>query len=107
MDSSAPETETRAAVREVVAPLWCEALAVPEVSDDDDFFALGGHSLAALHVISTVEQTYGVELAGPRDIWENPTLGAFVSAVAAAVAGRVPAPPADGRAAAAATGTGE
>lgn len=78
---------TRTAVRDVVAPLWCEALQVPEVADEDDFFALGGHSLAALHVMTTIEQTYQVELGGVRDIWENPTLGEFVAAVAALVTG--------------------
>ncbi|MFD9906168.1 acyl carrier protein [Streptomyces sp. NPDC059063] len=74
-------------VRDVVAPLWCEALNVPEVADEDDFFALGGHSLAALHVLAAVEDAYQVELGGLRDIWENPTLGAFVAAVAALVDG--------------------
>ncbi|MFJ8795277.1 phosphopantetheine-binding protein [Streptomyces sp. NPDC102462] len=90
MEKSAAGTaaeSTRAAVRDVVAPLWCEALQVAEVSDEDHFFALGGHSLAALHVMTTVEDTYRIELGGVRDIWENPTLGEFVAAVAALVTG--------------------
>ncbi|WP_172384300.1 phosphopantetheine-binding protein [Streptomyces sp. MNP-20] len=82
----ATRTTTTTAVRDVIAPLWCEALNVPEVADGDDFFALGGHSLAALHVMAAVEQTYQVELGGMRDIWENPTLGTFVAVVAALVA---------------------
>ncbi|MGI5378902.1 phosphopantetheine-binding protein [Streptomyces sp. CA-251387] len=81
------QAATLTAVRDVVAPLWCEALQVPEVADEDDFFALGGHSLAALHVMTTIEQTYQVELGGVRDIWENPTFGEFVAAVAALVTG--------------------
>ncbi|MEW2528666.1 acyl carrier protein [Streptomyces sp. NPDC047071] len=82
----ATRTTTATEVRDVIAPLWCEALNVPEVADGDDFFALGGHSLAALHVMGAVEQTYQVELDGMRDLWENPTLGAFVAVVAALVA---------------------
>ncbi|NJQ03743.1 acyl carrier protein [Streptomyces zingiberis] len=112
MESSAACPDTRAAVRETVAPLWCEALAVESASDEDDFFALGGHSLAALHMIGAVEDVYGLELNGTRDIWDHPTLGAFVTMVAGLVANHRPSGPdgpagPDGRAPATpAAGTG-
>jgi acyl carrier protein len=57
-------------------------LPVEDLADDDDFFALGGHSLAALAVVVRIEEETGVELS----------LGSFVeqatiAAVAAAVTG--------------------
>jgi acyl carrier protein len=63
--------------------LWCAALNVSVVADTDNFFSLGGHSLVALHLIDSVEQSFGVELGGMRELCENPTLAEFVSLVTA------------------------
>lgn len=70
-------------VRHTIAELWREALNVTEVTDTDNFFDLGGHSLIALNVMADIEERYGIELDGMRDIWENPTLEQFASLVAA------------------------
>ncbi|MBL1069002.1 phosphopantetheine-binding protein [Streptomyces sp. 7-21] len=75
-------------VRKRVAELWCEALNVAAVSDTDDFFALGGHSLVALNVIASVEEEYGIELDGMRDIWEHPTFAEFTSLVVTRISAR-------------------
>ena len=42
--------------------LWAEALDVAEVAPDDDFFALGGHSLAAVRLIGRLRAELGVDL---------------------------------------------
>jgi acyl carrier protein len=49
------------AVRAVRAA-WSEALGVADVEDEDDFFALGGHSLLVVEVVEAVERATGVEI---------------------------------------------
>lgn len=71
------------AIRQYVMQLWCTALNVGTVADNDNFFSLGGHSLLALLLIDSVEQSLGVELGGMRELCENPTLAEFVSLITA------------------------
>jgi acyl carrier protein len=86
----APRTEAERAVAEI----WAEVLGVERVGVDDDFFALGGHSLRATRVVSQVRRALGAEVP-VRTLFEAPTLGGFVAAVARAAAlpggGAVPA----------------
>jgi len=51
-----------------VAEAWKTVLRVPEVSVTDDFFAVGGHSLAAMRVVGNLRAKYQV----------NVTLAAFL-----------------------------
>src|SRR5439155_1105218 len=46
-----------------LAQLWEEVLAVRPVGVRDDFFALGGHSLAAAQLFSRIERRFGKRLA--------------------------------------------
>jgi acyl carrier protein len=46
-----------------ISVLWGEYLNGCEVGPDDDFFALGGNSLAGIKIIQRVSQDYGVELS--------------------------------------------
>ena len=74
----APETAPTAPSPrdEIVAGIWAEALEVAQVGPEDDFFALGGHSLPALRVIGEVRARLGVEVA-LRDLFEAPVLARF------------------------------
>lgn len=56
-----------------VAEVWQEILGVDRVGADDDFFALGGHSLAAVQIGTRVKSRLGVEL-DLRAFFENPTV---------------------------------
>jgi thioesterase domain-containing protein/acyl carrier protein len=47
---------------EVVADLWRHVLGVQEVGRDDDFFELGGDSLAAEELFSSLAAEYGIEV---------------------------------------------
>lgn len=42
-----------------LAGIWQEVLGRPYIGRDDDFFALGGHSLQAMRVAAAVEDLYG------------------------------------------------
>jgi amino acid adenylation domain-containing protein len=81
--SSAPGVPGGAGFSEreaLVAAVWEEVLGVAVKRRGDDFFALGGHSLAVLRVLARLRDETGVELRA-RQFFEEPT----VSAVAAAV----------------------
>lgn len=74
-----------------VAQLWAEVLKVPVPAAGDDFFALGGHSLAAMTVVTAVEQSYGIEL-DENEIWDYPTLAEFTARVEELVVARPAGP---------------
>ncbi len=52
----------RGACEELLAELWCTLLGVAVVGRDDDFFALGGQSLAATVLCARLRRHFGVEL---------------------------------------------
>ncbi|CAG9164010.1 non-ribosomal peptide synthase/polyketide synthase [Cupriavidus pampae] len=49
-------------VEEALAAIWADVLGVSAVGRHDNFFALGGHSLAVLHTQSRVQRTLGGHL---------------------------------------------
>ncbi len=55
--------------------LWEDVLRLEEgdVRRDDDFFDIGGHSLAAAQLLSSVDGAFGVRLS-MRALLENPTV---------------------------------
>lgn len=70
----APRTELERRLCEIFA----DVLGLPDTDDgcpvgiDDDFFALGGHSMAAMRLVSTLRADLGAELA-IRDLFEART----------------------------------
>jgi acyl carrier protein len=53
--------------------IWSEVLQLSPVGKLDNFFALGGHSLMAIQVISRIRKLFGVELP-LRALFENPSI---------------------------------
>ncbi|GHH43074.1 non-ribosomal peptide synthetase [Lentzea cavernae] len=66
---TAPEGE----FEQFIAQVWAEVLGRDSVNADDDFFALGGHSLVALRVVSKVKKTFGLKMS-TRDVYRHPRL---------------------------------
>jgi hypothetical protein len=63
----------RGKVEATVAGIWAEVLGIGQVGRNDNFFALGGHSLAILQVQRKLQQT--LSIAVPlRVYFENPLL---------------------------------
>lgn len=60
-------------IEQWLVDIWQEVLHVPVISASDHFFALGGHSLAAMQVMARVRQRIGIELP-VRELFEAPTL---------------------------------
>jgi amino acid adenylation domain-containing protein len=84
---AAPASEAERAL----AAIWAELLGVDGIGRDDDFFALGGHSLVATRLVSRLRRDRGVELA-LQDVFAARTLRAVAALVE--TAGPGPACPA-------------
>jgi hypothetical protein len=63
-------------VERYLVRLWSEVLDHPDVGVDDDFFALGGDSLAATRLAGRVREELGVDV-GARLLFEHPVLAGF------------------------------
>jgi enterobactin synthetase component F len=65
-----------------LAAIWAQTLGVKVVGPDDNFFALGGHSLLGVKLIGAIQEKLdlGDELK-LSDLFEFPTLSAFAEYV--------------------------
>jgi acyl-coenzyme A synthetase/AMP-(fatty) acid ligase/aryl carrier-like protein len=73
-----------------LAAIWREVLGLDEVGIHDNFFAIGGHSLRAMQVVSRLRRDAGVELPLAA-VFQQPTIAALAARMAAADAGGTPA----------------
>lgn len=68
-EDEAPRDELETALGEI----WQEVLGVASVGRHDDFFALGGDSLASIRIVA-LAQAQGIPLA-PSELFEYPSIG--------------------------------
>lgn len=66
---------------DVVRAVWQQELDESDFADDDPFFAIGGHSLAAIRVMGALSERYGVRLP-VRLLFRNRTVETLVPALA-------------------------
>jgi amino acid adenylation domain-containing protein len=76
-------------VEETLCAMWAEVLGAPRVGVEDDFFDLGGHSLAATQLISRVREALGAEITF-RTLVRAPTVAQLAVAVADAAVEEAP-----------------
>jgi amino acid adenylation domain-containing protein len=75
--------EPKTPIERELAKIWAEVLSVDQVGIHDDFLTLGGHSLAAIRIISRVVSVFRLQLP-LRALFDSPT----VTAMAAMIAGK-------------------
>ncbi len=63
-----------------VASIWEEVLGVASIRADDDFFALGGHSVLASRVLARLPSAFGVSLP-LRALFDAPTVAALAARI--------------------------
>jgi amino acid adenylation domain-containing protein len=68
-----------------LAELWSQALAKPVANANDDFFALGGDSLAAIDIVTGIETRLGQRIP-LQLLTEHPTIAALARALEQQVA---------------------
>jgi nonribosomal peptide synthetase DhbF len=71
-----PQTPTET----TLAALWQTLLQVPRVGREDNFFALGGHSLLTLQLLARIRQQFDADLP-PRTVFEAPSLQALAEQI--------------------------
>ncbi|WP_203963598.1 non-ribosomal peptide synthetase [Actinocatenispora thailandica] len=84
--SGTGEVRYRNTDEEAVAGIWAQVLGVATIGPDDDFFALGGHSLRAAAILARIRAVLGVEVTLGA-MFAAPTVAGLARAVAAARAG--------------------
>ncbi|MET3498377.1 acyl carrier protein [Variovorax boronicumulans] len=60
-------------IEEELAHIWQALLKIQRLGRHDDFFALGGHSLLVVQMVSQIRRQLDVDL-GIRDVFNSPTL---------------------------------
>ncbi len=76
--SAADLTPPRTAWEKRVAELWSAVLGVDELGLEDDFFDLGGDSLAAEEMVTRIADTYGITVSS-RLLVDAPSVAEFAS----------------------------
>ena len=81
----APEADSLAAeayepprneMEKMLARVWSEILGVERIGRNDNFFALGGHSLSAARIVARLQQTFGMDVK-VRDLFACPSLSSL------------------------------
>jgi amino acid adenylation domain-containing protein len=73
-------------IQRMLTGLWQEVLEAGEVGEDDNFFDLGGHSLALIRLWNRIYETFGLE-ADLFQLRSEPTLTAMAGCIADGLTG--------------------
>jgi amino acid adenylation domain-containing protein len=74
--------EPRTEIEEIVAQVWRELLKQERIGVEDNFFAIGGHSLLAAQIISKLRSAFGRPLS-LQLLFAQPTVGGLSRAIEA------------------------
>ncbi|WP_416655629.1 surfactin non-ribosomal peptide synthetase SrfAA [Bacillus amyloliquefaciens] len=74
---TAPRNETE----QKLTDIWAEVLQMERVGIHDQFFEIGGHSLAGMKLLALIQQTFGVRLT-LKDLFTSPTAAGLAQLIA-------------------------
>ncbi|GAA3727519.1 hypothetical protein GCM10022225_06080 [Plantactinospora mayteni] len=77
---TAPPAPPQTEMEKFVAELWAVVLDRPEAGRDDDFFAVGGHSLAATRLTGRLREQLGCDIGVPL-LFQHPRLADYAARV--------------------------
>ncbi|WP_191877993.1 non-ribosomal peptide synthetase [Streptomyces filipinensis] len=81
VDRSADRYEAPATpVEEHIAEIWSDILGRERISVQESFFEIGGHSILAIRMTSTLQDEFGIDLS-LRTVFEHPTVRSLAAAV--------------------------
>lgn len=83
-----PFTAPRTPIEERLAKILTTLLSLNEVSINDNFFLLGGHSLLGTQLIAKIRGAFGVEL-GLRTLFDTPTIADLSTEIERLILARV------------------
>ena len=73
---------TNDAIASQITAAWSQLLGAKDIAPDDNFFALGGHSLLGVKLIGALQEKLGLgDELKIGDLFEHPTLGEFTAHV--------------------------
>ena len=75
----------RSATEMALAQIWAAVLQCPQVSIHDNFFAIGGHSLLAIHIMAQIEAALGRKVP-LRSLFQAPTIAELATQIEADIA---------------------
>ncbi|WP_431047264.1 phosphopantetheine-binding protein [Streptomyces sp. P1-3] len=67
--------------REQIRSVWEQVLGHGDFTDDENFFAVGGHSLLAAQVAARINRVAPARVAA-RDLFDHPTVTALAALIA-------------------------
>ncbi|MEO7020518.1 MAG: phosphopantetheine-binding protein, partial [Ktedonobacteraceae bacterium] len=70
----------RTPTEEQLVAIWCEVLALEQVGVDDNFFAIGGHSLQITRVLARMRNLFQVTIS-LRTMFRNPTVAVLAAII--------------------------
>ncbi|MDT8717660.1 amino acid adenylation domain-containing protein [Clostridium sp. 19966] len=73
IETGAEYIAARNKIEEILINIWSEILEINKIGIDDDFFALGGHSLKAIKMVAMIQRELSVEIS-VGDIFKNTTV---------------------------------
>ncbi|HZO72430.1 MAG TPA: thioester reductase domain-containing protein, partial [Ktedonobacteraceae bacterium] len=78
----------RSATEEQLVTIWSQLLGVEQVSVEDDFFVIGGHSLLAMRLVMQLREQFSIEFS-LRNVFEASTLAGMARMVDEFLAGNI------------------
>ena len=58
-------------IEEILLGIWSEVLNIDDISINDDFFALGGHSLTGMKIVTRINSTFRISMS-IRTLFDKP-----------------------------------